>query len=69
MQKLLYMPYRHTLQITSQLSSPFRGTVYDKKAMEAEMMVMDDIDTIILYAFTAITPNDCKNRITNIGIY
>jgi len=47
----------------------FSKVKYMIKAMETEMMVMDDIDTIILYAFAAITPNDCKNWITNIGIY
>lgn len=32
-------------------------------------MVIDDVDTIILYAFAAITPNDRENWISSIGIY
>ena len=46
----------------------FSKVKYMIKAMETEMMVMDGIDTIILYAFAAITPNDCKNWLTNISI-
>ena len=39
------------------------------KAMESEMLAVDDIDIIILHTFSTISVNDCQNWISNIGIY
>ena len=39
------------------------------KAMENEMQVIDDIDTIVYSAFSTITASDCEGWITDSGIY
>ena len=39
------------------------------KAMEDEMQVMDDIDTIVYSAFCTITAKDCEGWIADSGIY
>lgn len=40
------------------------------KALDTEMEVIDDIETIIvLCAFSAITPTDCQAWIGSVGIY
>ncbi len=39
------------------------------KAMETEMQLIDDIDTIVLAAFATITRQDCVGWIRDSGIY
>ena len=39
------------------------------KAMEVEMVLIDDIDTIVLAAFATISKQDCMGWIRNAGIY
>ena len=47
----------------------FSKVKYMIKALEAEMQAIQDIETIVLYAFSAITVEDCQSWITSIGIY
>lgn len=39
------------------------------KAMELEMQVLQDLDTIAYAAFLTITPADCEGWIEDSGIY
>jgi len=39
------------------------------KAMKTEMLAIDDIDTIVLRAFSTIIVDDCQNWISSIDIY
>ena len=39
------------------------------KAMENEMQVLNDIDTVVYSAFSTITPQDCEGWIADSGIY
>lgn len=39
------------------------------KAMEMEMQVVQDMDTIVYAAFSTITPDDCQGWIADSGIY
>ena len=39
------------------------------RAMESEVQVLGDIDTIVYSAFSCITPDDCVNWISETGIY
>ena len=47
----------------------FSKVKYSLKAMEAEMQTLQDIDTLLLAAFSLITPTDCCPWINSIGIY
>ena len=47
----------------------FSKVKYSLKAMEAEMQALQDIDTILLAAFSLITPADCCAWINSVGIY
>ena len=47
----------------------FSKVKYLLKAMEAEMQALQDIDTILLAAFSQITAADCCAWISSIGIY
>ena len=42
---------------------------YMMKAMESEMEVINDIDTIVMTTFATITATDCEAWISGIGIY
>ena len=47
----------------------FSKVKYMIKALDTEMEVIDDIETIVLCAFSAITPTDCQAWIRSVGIY
>ena len=37
--------------------------------METELSITDDIETIVLMAFSTITSEDCRAWVENIGLY
>ena len=39
------------------------------RSMELEMNALDDVETIVLSAFSSISKEDCRNWIDSIGIY
>ena len=39
------------------------------KAMEVEMQIIEDIDTVVYSAFSCIAPQDCLQWIENSAIY
>ena len=47
----------------------FSKVKYVIKSMEAEMQAINDLETIVLAAFAAITPVDCQHWINSICIY
>ena len=47
----------------------FSKVKYMIRSMEMEMQAIDDIETIVLSAFSTITVSDCQAWINSIGIY
>ncbi len=47
----------------------FSKVKYMMRSLETEMQAIDDIETIVLYAFSTITVADCQAWISSIGIY
>ena len=60
-----YLP--HTPRTTIPIELAFSKVKYSLKAMEAEMQALQDIDTILLAAFSLITPADCCAWINSVG--
>ena len=56
-------PYYNPIELA------FSKVKYSLKAMEAEMQALQDIDTILLAAFSLITPADCCAWINSVGLY
>ena len=59
-------PYSPDLTLIELLFSKVKGLI---QAMEMEMISLNDIDTIVLAAFSCITSDDCRSWISSIGIY
>ena len=59
-------PYSLDLTPIELLFSKVKGRI---QAMEGEMNSLNDIDTIVLAAFSCITSDDCRSWISSIGIY
>ena len=59
-------PYSPDLTPNELLFSKVKGLI---QAMEMEVNSLNDIDTIVLAAFSCITSDDCKSWISSIGIY
>ena len=59
-------PYSPDLTPIELLFSKVKGLI---QAMEMEMISLNDIDTIVLAAFSCITSDDCRSWISSIGIY
>ena len=51
------------------IEEAFSKTKSMMKAMEVEMQVLQDIETIVYAAFSTITPSDCRGWIADSGIY
>ena len=59
-------PYSPDLNPIEEAFSKAKGIM---RAMETEMQVLGDIDTIIYSAFSCITSSDCEGWISDSGIY